>query len=78
MKNSIKLRVFSDLLFGRSQWGGEVHRGASGEGGGQVGWGATARWGGGNSGGGGQQWGFPQHLRTALHTICIRLQNSLS
>ena len=28
--------------------------------------------------GGGQQWGFLQPLRTALHTINISLQNSLS
>ena len=47
---------------------------------GNSGVGATTWWrgDGGNSGGGGQQWGCLQTLRTALHTISLSLQNSLS
>ena len=84
MKISIKLRVFSDRLFVSSHRGGGV--GVS------VGWGGggggiSGLGGGGNSvvgadsGGnseGGQQSGCLQPLRTALHTISISLQNSLS
>ena len=81
VKISIKLRVFSDRLFVSSHRGGGV--GVS------VGWGGWGyQWvGGGNSvvgadsGGnseGGQQSGCLQPLRTALHTISISLQNSLS
>ena len=47
-----------------------------GEGGGISGGQQSGGGGGGNSGG--QQWGCLQPLRTALHTISISLQNSLS
>ena len=80
VKISIKLRVFSDRLFKRSNGGGGgggvlMGRGVVRP---TVG-GTTSQWGRrGNSGGGGQQLGCLRPLRTALHTISIGLQNSLS
>ena len=75
VKICINLRVFSERLFVSSH-GGMLMGVAT------VGRGATAQWGGGwgaiVGGGGHQLGGGSSTSRTALHTIIISLQNSLS
>ena len=74
----IKLRVFRDWLFERNHGGGggtgELTEREGGLGNSVVGANSAVE---GNSEGG-QQWGCLQPLGTALHTISISLQNSLS
>ena len=74
VKISIKLRVLASGCSSVASHGG-LHRGLMG----------VQQWGVGGGGGGGvgailwvQQWGCLHFLRTALHTIRISLQNSLS